>query len=200
MDTIVIATNNAKKLYELRNILDGLNIKAISQSEAGIDIEVEETGSTFEENALLKAKAVCEASGLPTVADDSGLEVSALNGEPGVLSARYAGVGAKDKERYNLLLNNMNGVPEGQRQAKFVCAIAFCMPKGNSFTVRGECDGEITFEPSGTGGFGYDPVFYVKEFGCTFAQLKPEQKSSISHRGKALRLFKERLEKNIKDE
>lgn len=193
MKTIVIATNNQKKLIELSAILETLNIKAISQKEAGFQLDVEETGSTFEENALLKAKAVCQATKMPALADDSGLMVTALNGEPGIYSARYAGEGATDSERTERLLRNMEHIKKEDREAKFVCAIAFCLPDGRSFTVRGECFGEILFAPNGNGGFGYDPVFYVKEYNQTFAELPSEIKNKISHRAKALEEFKNKI-------
>jgi XTP/dITP diphosphohydrolase len=191
MKTIVIATNNQKKLNELSAILEDLNIKAISQKEAGFHIEVEENGTTFEENALLKAKAVCEATKMPALADDSGLMVTALNGEPGIYSARYAGEGATDGDRIEKLLFNMKG--KENREAKFVCAIAFVLPDGRFFTVRGECFGEILFEPNGNGGFGYDPVFFVKGYNQTFAELPSEIKNKISHRGKALKEFQNKI-------
>ncbi len=163
------------------------------ESDVGIDIDVEETGETFEENSLLKARAVMEATGLPTIADDSGLCVAALGGAPGVYSARYGG---EDKggfnRRYELLLANLRG--QLDRSAKFVSVITACFPNGVVLTARGECPGTIAFAPQGDSGFGYDPVFFVPAFRKTFAQMSPEEKNSISHRGRALEKFKPELE------
>lgn len=189
---IIAATNNANKVREFREILNDFEI--ITQKEAGVDIEVEETGTTFEENSYLKAKAIYDATGLPVIADDSGLEVDALGGEPGVYSARYGGEGLDDNDRMMLLLENMKSIPDGKRSARFVCVITMVSDEG-SFSVRGECEGEIAWEPAGENGFGYDPVFYMKEFGKTTAQMSPEEKNAISHRGKALRKFAENLKK-----
>ena len=169
-----------------------LDVEVLSQHEAGVDIEVEETGSSFEENAYLKAKAACEASGCPAVADDSGLEVEVLNGEPGIYSARYGGAKcSSDEDRLNYLLKNMESLE--QRRAKFVSCIVCVFPGGDTIQAMGEFQGEILKAPRGTGGFGYDPIFYVPEYGMTAAEMAPEQKNAISHRGKALRDFKERL-------
>ena len=156
---------------------------------------VEETGTTFEENSLLKAKAVMEASGLPAIADDSGLCVDCLNGAPGVYSARYGGEGLSDEDRYRMLLENMRG--QMTRAAKFVSVITCCFPNGDVLTARGECPGAIAYAPMGEGGFGYDPVFFVPELKKTFAQLTAEEKNAISHRGTALKLFKEQLERYL---
>ena len=192
---LVLASKNQKKLVEMNDILSHLGIEVCSEAEAGVDIEVEETGTTFEENSLLKAKAVMEASGLPAIADDSGLCVDALNGAPGVYSARYGGDGLDDTGRYRLLLANM---PRGAaRTAKFVSVITCCFPGGEVLTARGECPGTIAYAPMGEGGFGYDPVFFVPELKKTFAQLSAEEKNAISHRGKALEAFKVRLEEYL---
>ncbi len=191
MKQIIIASNNKKKLKELSEILSSLDIEIISQKDAGFDIEVEETGKSFEENALLKAKTICKALGQPTIADDSGLMVTALNGQPGICSARYAGDGASDQQKTEKLLLNMKDVPKDKREAKFVCVIAFCLPNGKSYTFNGECFGEILYKSCGEGGFGYDPIFYVKQYDKTFAQLDSEIKNKISHRAKALNKFKE---------
>ena len=192
---LVLASKNAKKLVEMNDILSHLGIEVCSEAEAGVDLEVEETGTTFEENSMLKAKAVMEASGLPAIADDSGLCVDCLNGAPGVYSARYGGEGLSDEERYRMLLENMRG--QMPRTAKFVSVITCCFPNGDTLTARGECPGTIAYAPMGEGGFGYDPVFFVPERKKTFAQLTAEEKNAISHRGTALKLFKEQLERYL---
>lgn len=188
---LVLASKNVKKLVEMQEILSHLGVEVCLQSEVGVDVDVEETGTTFEENSLLKAKAVMEASGMPAIADDSGLCVDALNGAPGVFSARYGGEGLDDVGRYRLLLENMRGMP---RAAKFVSVITCCFPNGDVLTSRGECPGTIAFAPQGEGGFGYDPIFFVPHLKKTFAQLTAEEKNAISHRGKALEAFKGELE------
>ena len=193
---LVLASKNAHKLVEMRDILSQLGVEVVLESEVGVDVDVEETGATFEENAFLKARAVMEASGLPAIADDSGLCVDALNGAPGVYSARYGGEGLDDTGRYWLLLENMKG--QMPRTAKFVSVITCCFPNGDVLTARGECPGTIAFAPQGEGGFGYDPVFFIPGLKKTFAQLTPEEKNAISHRGKALELFKAKLEEYLK--
>ncbi len=192
---LVLASKNEKKLAELRDILSHLGVEVCSEADAGVDVEVEETGTTFEENSLLKARAVMEASGLPAIADDSGLCVDALNGAPGVYSARYGGEGLRDEARYRLLLENLRG--QTTRTAKFVSAVTCCFPNGDVLSARGECPGTIAYAPMGTGGFGYDPVFFVPGLKKTFAQLTPEEKNEISHRGKALRAFQAKLEEYL---
>ena len=192
---LVLASKNQKKLVEMNDILSHLGIEVCSEEEAGVDLEVEETGATFEENSLLKAKAVMEASGLPAIADDSGLCVECLNGAPGVYSARYGGEGLSDEERYRILLENMRG--QMTRAAKFVSVITCCFPNGGVLTARGECPGSIAYAPMGEGGFGYDPVFFLPELNKTCAQLSAEEKNAISHRGKALEAFKEKLEEYL---
>ena len=187
----VLATHNPGKLKEMADILSGLGVEVVSPAELGIDVEVEETGSTFAENAMLKARAICDASGLPAIADDSGLCVDALNGGPGVYSARYGGEGLDDAARTRLLLENMRG--QTTRAAHFACAIACVFPGGDTLTAEGRCDGAIAFAPMGQGGFGYDPVFLVPELGKTFSQLTGAEKNEISHRGRALRAFSEKL-------
>ena len=189
---IIAATKNKNKLREFGEILKGFEI--ISQEEAGVDIDVEETGTTFEENSYLKAKAIYDITGITTIADDSGLCVDALNGEPGVYSARYGGEGYDDKGRVQLLLENMKDVPNEERTARFVCVITLVGDDG-VLTARGECEGKIDYEPKGENGFGYDPVFYVDRFEKTLAEVTPEEKNSISHRGKALKIFAEKLSK-----
>lgn len=188
----ILASNNKKKLLELREILSKAGAEVVSQSEAGLDLEVDETGTTFEANALLKAKAACEALGEPAVADDSGIAVEALGGEPGVYSARYGGDSCRDDaERTALLLRNMEGKTD--RRAKFVSCIACVFPNGDVIEARGECHGIITAAPRGDGGFGYDPVFEFPDSGKTMAELTAEEKNAVSHRGAALRIFEEKL-------
>ncbi|MCI9394655.1 MAG: XTP/dITP diphosphatase [Oscillospiraceae bacterium] len=193
---LVLASQNKKKLVEMNDILSSLGIEVCSQADAGVNLEPEETGTTFEENSLIKAKAVMEASGLPAIADDSGLCVDALRGAPGVYSARYGGEDLSDEGRYRLLLENMQG--QMPRTAQFVSVITCCFPNGDVLTARGECPGTIAFAPMGEGGFGYDPVFFVPPLKKTFAQLSPEEKNAVSHRGKALKLFQEKLEVYIR--
>ena len=189
---IIAATKNKNKLREFGEILKDFEI--ISQEEAGVDIDVAETGTTFEENSMLKAQAIFEATGIAAIADDSGLCVDALGGEPGVYSARYGGEGYDDEGRVQLLLKNMKNVPDDKRTARFVCAITLVDNEG-IITARGECEGKIGYEPKGENGFGYDPVFFVEQFGKTMAEISPEQKNAISHRGKALEIFAQKLAK-----
>jgi XTP/dITP diphosphohydrolase len=184
---LLIATTNPGKLAEYRALLAELPIELTSLTEEGINLEVEETGSSFEENAVLKARTYAQASGLPTLADDSGLEVMALDGEPGIRSSRYAGPGASDADRHRLLLKKLEGVPWEQRQARFRCVIAIASPQGALYTVEGRVTGRITFEPRGEHGFGYDPVFYLPKYGKTMAELEPELKNRVSHRADAAR-------------
>ena len=188
----VLATHNPGKLKEMGAILARFGVEVVSPKDLGLTVDVEETGATFAENAMLKAKAICAAAKLPAIADDSGLCVDALNGGPGVYSARYGGEGLDDKGRYMLLLNNMRG--QTTRAAHFTCSIACAFPNGDTLTAEGRCDGSIAFAPMGEGGFGYDPVFFVPEKAKTFGQLTAEEKSTISHRGKALKSFAEKLE------
>ena len=193
---LVLASKNAHKLVEMRDILSQLGVEVVLESEAGVDVDVEETGATFEENAYLKAHAVMEASGLPAIADDSGLCVDALNGAPGVYSARYGGPGLDDAGRYKLLLENMRG--QLDRRCKFVSAICCCFPNGDRVEARGECADTLAYAPKGEDGFGYDPVFFVPGLKKTFAELSPEEKNAISHRGNALKAFREKLEAYLK--
>ena len=188
---LVLASKNQKKLRELREILSEQGVEVVTEADVGVDVDVEETGSTFEENAFLKAHAVMEASGLPAVADDSGLCVDALNGAPGIYSARYGGPGLDDAGRYRLLLENMRG--QLDRRCRFVSAICCCFPNGDKVEARGECPGTLAYAPKGEDGFGYDPIFFLPEQKKTFAQLTPEEKNAISHRGRALAAFAERL-------
>lgn len=189
---LLLATNNQGKVREYRQLLHGLPYKLLTLAECGLG-DVEETGATFAENARLKATAGAAGSGLHTLADDSGLEVVALGGEPGVMSARYAGEGASDSDRIAYLLSRMKDVPWEERAARFVCVIALATPGGNTEFVSGECDGIIALTPKGERGFGYDPVFYFPELGKTMAELPPEQKNVVSHRGQAARKARELL-------
>jgi XTP/dITP diphosphohydrolase len=188
----ILASNNPHKLGEFRAILSHLDIELISQREAGLFFEAEETGSSFAENARIKARAAVEASGLPAIADDSGLCVDALGGAPGVLSARFTGKhGDSDEARYRFLLEKLEGAEK--RSARFVSCICCLFPNGEALEARGECEGEILSEPRGTNGFGYDPVFRPKGYTCSMAELSPDEKNRISHRGRALMRFKEEL-------
>ena len=187
----VLATLNPKKLKEMSAILSDLGVEIVSEAELGVKIEVEETGETFAENSLLKAKAVMEATKLPAIADDSGLCVNALNGGPGVYSARFGGEGLDDAGRYRLLLELLRG--QSDRRAHFHTTITCAFPNGDVLRADGEVQGTIAFAPMGEGGFGYDPVFFVPDKRKTFAQLTAEEKAEISHRGNALRAFKEKL-------
>ncbi len=191
---VVLASKNPHKLVEISRITERFGFELVLQSQLGIDIDVEETGTTFEENSLLKARAVMEATGLPAIADDSGIAVDALNGEPGVYSARYGfDESLDDWGRLLLLLKNTENVPDGQRQAQFVCVITFITPAGEIIQARGEAHGELLREPAGQGGFGYDPIFYYPPFGKTFAQIPAEEKNKVSHRAIALNILNDRL-------
>lgn len=195
---VVLASKNKHKLEEISQITKLFDIELILQSELGVDIDVEETGTTFEENSLLKARAVMEATGLPALADDSGIAVDALNGEPGVYSARYGfDESLDDWGRLLLLLKNTEHVPDGQRQAKFVCVISFVTPDGAVIQARGEIHGELTRQARGEGGFGYDPIFYYPPLGKTTAEMTPEEKNAVSHRGNALKVFYEKLKETL---
>ena len=191
---VVLASKNPHKLVEISKITEKFGIELMLQSELGIDIDVEENGTTFEENSYIKAEAVMKASGLPALADDSGIAVDALNGEPGIYSARYGfDDSLDDYGRMMLLLKNTEHVPDGQRQAKFVCVITMVTPQGQTVQARGEVHGQLTREPRGENGFGYDPIFYYPPAGCTIAELPPEEKNAISHRANALKLFYEKM-------
>ena len=185
---LLVATRNRGKLEELTSLLADVPMRLVSLDDVGIDDEVEETGDTFEENAVLKATAYTKASGLTTLADDSGLEVDALGGEPGVRSARYAGPDADDEMRVGFLLGKLRDTPTGGRQARFRCVIAVAGPYGSVRTFAGACEGVIAGAPRGRNGFGYDPVFVFPETGRTMAELSAEEKAAVSHRGKAARL------------
>lgn len=192
----VLASQNQHKLAEMNLILSAHGVEVVLQSELGLHVEVEETGSTFAENAMLKAKAVMAASGLPAIADDSGVCVDALQGAPGVYSARYGGPELDDVGRYRLLLNVMQG--QTNRAAHFTSAIACVFPNGDTIEAEGECPGSIAFAPMGDGGFGYDPVFFLPQLKKTYAQLTPEEKAAVSHRGKALAVFEEKLKEYLR--
>ncbi len=193
---MILASNNAHKMSEMRAILADLGVELMSQRSAGCDFEVEETGTTFEENAYLKAIAVTQATGMPAIADDSGLEVDCLNGEPGVYSARYSGSHEHtDQQRNEYLLKKLEGVPLEQRTARFVSSICCTFPNGDVLRARGTMEGKIMFQPEGENGFGYDPLFLADGQTVTNGLLTPEQKNAISHRGKALRMLQEELRK-----
>ena len=188
---IVFATGNAHKMIEIRQILEDLGMPVISMKEVGVDPEIIEDGTTFEENALIKAREVAKL--LPNdivLADDSGLEVDALNKEPGIYSARYAGENTSYEIKNQLILDRVKDVPEEKRTARFACAVAAVFPDGTEKIVRENMEGRIAYESAGANGFGYDPIFYLPEYGCTSAELSPEDKNTISHRGKALRAMR----------
>ena len=194
---LLIATNNSGKVEEYRRLLGCLPVELTTPSNEGVTEEPEESGDTFEENALIKARFYSEATGLPALADDSGIEVDALNGEPGVRSARYGGLKGNDDDRNKLLLSNLSNVPWEKRTARFVCVVATVWPGAGEETFQGACQGYVAFEPSGQKGFGYDPLFYYPSFGKTFGQADAEAKDSVSHRGIAARKAAQRLEEVI---
>lgn len=191
---VVLASKNKHKLEEISKITEKFDMELVLESELGVDIDVEETGSTFEENSFLKAEAVMKATGLPALADDSGIAVDALNGEPGIYSARYGfDESLDDRGRLNLLLKNTENVPDDKRQAKFVCVITLVTPQGQTIQARGEVHGMLLRAPAGENGFGYDPIFYYPPFGKSLAQVSPEEKNRVSHRANALKVFYEKL-------
>ena len=191
---VVLASKNAHKLEEISKITEQFGIELILQSQLGIDIDVEENGTTFEENSFIKAEAVMKASGLPALADDSGIAVDALNGEPGIYSARYGfDESLDDWGRLQLLLKNMEAVPDGRRQAKFVCVITMVTPEGETIQARGEIHGELLREARGENGFGYDPIFYYPPLGMTTAEMSAADKNQVSHRANALKVFYDKL-------
>ena len=196
---LVFATRNRGKLKELRELLSLDGVEVLSLDDIPVP-EIEETGETFAENAILKARGVMAATALPALADDSGLEVDALGGAPGVLSARYAGPGASDADRTALLLQNLQGVGAALRTARFRCAVAFVDPRAPDSPCLREasCEGRILEAPRGNGGFGYDPVFFVEELGCTFAEAAARDKNRLSHRGKAMRAMVEELGRRLR--
>lgn len=198
---IIFATGNQDKMKEIRMILADLNAEIVSMKEAGIQLDIEENGTTFEENAMIKAKAVAEHTDAIVLADDSGLEIDYLNKEPGIYSARYMGEDTSYTLKNQNLLERLAGVPKEQRTARFVCAVAAVLPNKETAVVRGTIEGYIGLEPQGANGFGYDPIFYVDEYGCSTASLPPEKKNEVSHRGKALRAMRsilmEKVDKGI---
>ena len=194
MTKIIFATGNAGKMREIRDIMADLDVELVSMKEAGIKLDIVEDGKTFEENALIKARAVSkEAPGAIVMADDSGLEVDYLHKKPGIYSARYMGEDTSYHIKNANLVERLDGVPDEKRTARFVCAIAAAFPDGRRKTVRAAMEGRIGYEEKGENGFGYDPIFYLPEYGCTSAELSMEEKNKISHRGKALRMIKEEL-------
>lgn len=195
---IVLATGNAKKRAELERILDGLDVELVPMTDLGLT-GADETGETFTENALIKARAVAQATQSPALADDSGLEVDALNGEPGVHSARYAGLDADDEANNEKLLAELAGLPEQMRTAQFVCVAALVTPDGREWTAQGEMPGHITDEPHGEHGFGYDPYFVADGLQVTNAELEPDEKDAVSHRGKAFRQMRAHVQELLRD-
>lgn len=199
MKRIVFATGNAGKIREIREILSDLALEVVSMRDAGVFTDIEENGTTYEENALIKARAVAAlvGSGDIVMADDSGLEIDYLNKEPGIFSARYLGETTSYRMKNHNLIERLNGVPDEKRTARFVCAIAAVLPDGKELVTRGTIEGRIGYEEKGKGGFGYDPIFQVPEFGKSTAELTEEEKNEVSHRGRALRAMKEELKKYI---
>lgn len=190
---IIFATGNAGKIKEIQMIMEDTGMEVLSMKEAGITVDVEENGATYEENALIKARAVAEKTDCIVMADDSGLEIDYLNKEPGIYSARYMGEDTSYHIKNHNLIERLAGVPDEQRTARFVCAIAAILPDGKELTTRATIEGRIGYEEKGENGFGYDPIFYVPQFGRTTAELTEEEKNQVSHRGKALELMKEEL-------
>ena len=200
MKKIIFATGNAGKMKEIREIMEDLQIPVLSMKEAGLEAEIVEDGTTFEENAVIKAKAIaglskCRNEDVVVLADDSGLEIDYLNKGPGVYSARYMGEDTSYRIKNQNLIERLEGVPDEQRTARFVCAIAAVLPDGRVVTTRGVIEGKIGYEERGTNGFGYDPIFYLPDMSRSTAELTPEEKNAVSHRGNALRLMKEELQK-----
>ena len=198
MSRIIFATGNKGKMNEIRMILADTGLEIVSMKDAGIELDIVEDGTTFEENARIKARAVAAAAPDDiVVADDSGLEIDYLNKEPGIYSARYMGEDTSYDVKNQNLIDRLEGVPKEQRTARFVCAMAAIFPNGETITARGTIEGYIGWEPAGENGFGYDPIFYVDEYGCSTAELSPEAKNEISHRGKALRAIRDEVMKRI---
>lgn len=190
---IIFATGNEGKMREVRMILEDLEVPVVSMKEAGVSADIEENGTTFEENAVIKARSVMKLTGEMAMADDSGLEIDYLDGAPGIYSARFMGEDTSYDIKNAALIEKLAGVPDEKRTARFVCAIACVMPDGTTLTSRGTMEGRIAYEIRGENGFGYDPIFYLPECGCSSAEISPEQKNELSHRGKALRSMKEKL-------
>lgn len=194
---IIFATGNQGKMREIRMIMEDLGIPVVSLKEAGIAADIDENGTTFEENAVIKAKSIMEMTGEIVLADDSGLEIDYLGGEPGIYSARFMGEDTSYDIKNQALLEKLQGVPEERRTARFVCSIACAFPDGRILTSCGVMEGRIGYEIKGANGFGYDPIFYLPQYGCTSAEISPEQKNELSHRGKALRAMKEKLKESL---
>ena len=197
MTEIIFATGNKDKMREIREIMADCDVHIVSMKEAGIRVDIVEDGTTFEENAKIKARAVAAHTDAIVLADDSGLEIDYLNKEPGIYSARYAGTDTSYDIKNSLLLSRMKGVPDKQRTARFVCAVAAVFPNGDKEVVRGTMEGCIGYEIAGPNGFGYDPIFFLPEYGCTSAELAPEKKNELSHRGEALRMMRQIMEKKL---
>lgn len=191
---IIFATTNEGKMKEIRMIMNDLDVELLSLKDADIHVDIDENGKTFEENAVIKAKAICELTGEMVLADDSGLEVDYMDKAPGVLSARYLGENTPYSVKNQAILDNLKNAVGQERSARFVCVIAAAFPNGKVLTARGTVEGLIGLEERGTNGFGYDPILYVPEYGMTTGEMEPEMKNEISHRGKALRLIKEKLD------
>lgn len=191
MDKIVFATTNDGKIKEIKEILADFDVEVVSMKEMNISTDVEENGTTFEENSLIKARAISKLTGLPALADDSGLEIDFLNGEPGIYSARYLGYDTDYEYKNNYILNQLKEAKEAERTARFVCVISLVLPNGREFVEKGVMEGQIGYEVKGENGFGYDPIFYLPQYGKTSAEISAEEKNKISHRGKALRAMKE---------
>lgn len=194
MKKVIFATGNEGKMKEIREILGDLDIRLLSLKDAGITADIEENGNSFEENAVIKATAIRDLTGEIVLADDSGLEIDYLNKEPGIYSARYMGEDTSYHIKNANLIERLNGVPDKKRTARFVCAIAAAFPDGTVRTVRAAMEGRIGYEEKGENGFGYDPIFYLPEYGCSSAELSMEEKNKISHRGKALRAIRDELQ------
>lgn len=193
MEKLIFATGNENKMKEIRMILGDLNYEILSMKEAGIEADIVEDGKTFEENAKIKAKAICEIAGCLVLADDSGLEVDYMDKMPGIMSARWMGEDTSYRVKNQKIIDNLEGVPDEKRTARFVCAIAAAFPDGRVITKRGTIEGIIGYEERGENGFGYDPIFFLPEYGKTTAELSPEEKNKISHRGRALEMIKSEL-------
>lgn len=199
MNVLVVATKNKGKISEIKKILSDMPFEVVSMGDIGVNIDVKEDGTTFEENAMKKAQKICSVTNNIVIADDSGLEVDFLNGAPGIYSARFGGEGATDHGKNQKLLGMLKDVPFDKRTARFVCAIAVAFPNGKSFTVRDTCEGFIDFECKGSDGFGYDPIFYVSEYEKTLAQIGIDIKNKISHRAKALNKMADKMKEYLPD-
>ena len=197
MNKIIFATGNAGKMKEIREILQDMNMEILSMKEAGIEADIIEDGKTFEENAMIKAKEIAKYTDEIVLADDSGLEIDYLNKEPGIYSARYMGEDTSYDIKNQALIDRLEGVPDEKRTARFVCAIAAALPDGSTEVVRGTMEGRIGYEITGENGFGYDPIFYLPQFGCSSAELEPEKKNELSHRGEGLRKMRKVLEEKL---